>query len=669
MFCSAHILRAEGKNKELGTAPHRMSSIPAIDIFSRSIFVGFTVAIGLGAAGIVGAAETTGGSSTRVLKALSVEELMDIEVTSVSKRPEKLSEVASAIEVVTQDDIRRSGATRLPEALRLAGNLEVAQINAAQWAISARGFNAPLSNKMLVLIDGRTVYSPLFSGVFWEVQDVLLEDIERVEVISGPGAMVWGANAVNGVINITTKSATDTPGLFVEAGGGTTLREVGAVRYGGAISPDTHFRVYGKYANRESTVSATGQDPGNDWDQVQGGFRLDTQTPGGDMLTLQGDIYDNTIKLAGPQDLVTRGENVLGRWSRTLSADSDFKLQFYVDRVHRNSATAFDDALTTYDIDFQYRLPVGSQHNLIWGAGYRNVRDNFHSGALGLSPERVSLNTFNAFVQDEITVLPDQLHLTVGTKVEHNDYTGLEYQPGARLAWKLPEKQMMWAAVSRALRTPARVDRNYYVPPVSFGSPDLQSEKLIAYELGYRVQAHDRVSLSIATYYNDYDDIRSVEPANPPAPVPVILANGQKGESYGMETSAEYRVTDGWRLRASISELRLYIRPKPGSLDTSYGAAEAADSKHHFLLRSSLDLPRDFQFDATFRYTSRLDNPAVAVAGYCELDLRLAWQATTNLEASIVGQNLLHDRHPELGVLATRQEIERSVYAKVAWRY
>jgi iron complex outermembrane receptor protein len=360
-----------------------------------------------------------------------VEELLDIEVTSVSKRPEKLSEAASAIEVVTQDDIRRAGAASLPEALRLAGNLEVVQINAAQWAISARGFNAPLSNKMLVLIDGRTVYTPLFSGVFWGVQDVLLEDIERVEVISGPGAMVWGANAVNGVINITTKSAQETPGLYVEAGGGTTLPEFGAVRYGGAISPNTHFRVYGKYTNRDSTVSATGQDPGNDTQQGQGGFRLDTVTPGGDLLTLQGDLFENTIQLAGPQDLVTNGANVLGRWSRTLSADSSFKLQFYVDRVHRNSTTAFNDTLTTYDLDFQHQLPLGARHNLVWGAGYRLVRDDFRSGALGLLPERVSLETFNAFVQDEIALLPDRLHLTVGTKVEHNDYTGLEYQPGS----------------------------------------------------------------------------------------------------------------------------------------------------------------------------------------------------------------------------------------------
>lgn len=594
---------------------------------------------------------------------------MDIEVTSVSRRPERLGDTASAIEVVSYDDIRRSGATSVPEVLRLASNLEVVQINAAQWAISARGFNAPLSNKMLVLIDGRTVYTPLFSGTFWEHQDVLLEDIERVEVISGPGSMVWGANAVNGVINIITKSAAETPGLYVEAGGGTTLREFGAVRYGGAISADTHWRVYGKYADQDSTVTASGRDPGNDWDRAQGGFRLDTQTSSGDLLTLQGDLYENTIQVAGPQDVVTHGANLLGRWSRTLSAGSAFKLRLYVDRVHRGSASSYDDTLTTYDLDFHHQLSIGARHNLVWGAGYRVVRDDFRSGTVGLLPERVSLQTVNAFVQDEIALAPERVFLTLGTKVEHNDYTGVEYQPGLRLAWNLSQRQMTWAAVSRALRTPARIDRNYHVPPLSFGSPDLQSEQLIAYELGYRVQPHERVSLSIATYYNDYDDIRSIEPDNPPAPLPVVFRNGQRGEAYGVEAGAEYRVTDAWRLRAGISEIRLQIRPQPGSLDRSFGRSEAADSKHHLLLRSSLDLAGNLQFDGTLRYVGRVENPNVAVPGYGEIDLRFAWQPLPQLEIEIVGQNLLHDRHPELGLAAARQEVQRSAYAGIAWRY
>jgi iron complex outermembrane receptor protein len=616
-------------------------------------------------------ADSTPDSSpaVRVLKQLSIDELMDVEVTSVSRRPEKLADAASAIQVITGEEIRRSGASSLPEALRLAGNLETVQVNAAQWSISARGFNAPLSNKMLVLIDGRSVYSPLFSGVFWENQDVLLEDVDRIEVISGPGAAVWGANAVNGVINVTSKNSKDTPGLFVETGGGTSLRDFGAVRYGGAISPTIHFRVYGKYADRASTVFATGQDAGNDWEGSQGGFRLDDEASANDLLTLQGDLYQSTIQLAGSQDIVMRGGNVLGRWSHTLSDNSDFKLQVYSDRAERDSGSSFNDTLTTNDVDFQHRLPVGTRQDVVWGAGYRLVQDDFRSGSVGLRPEQTTLRTVSAFVQDEIALKPDRVHLTLGTKLEHNDYTGLEVQPSVRLAWKPSENQTVWGAVSRAVRTPARIDRDYYIPPLSFGSPDLESEELIAYELGYRAQPYERLSLSIATYYNDYDRIRSIEPVNPPAPVPLVFRNGQEGESYGAEVSAEYQVTDTWKLRAVLSELRLQVRPKPGSLDTSFGQGEAADSKHHLLVRSSWDLTRAVQLDATYRYVSRVENPSVEVPGYSELDLRLAWRPSTRWEIAVVGQNLLHRRHAELGVVSVRQEIARSIEARIAWRY
>jgi iron complex outermembrane receptor protein len=627
-----------------------------------SLLIAFAVA----SLGSARAADTT---NVAALKSMSLDELTNIEVTSVSKRAQKLSETASAITVITNSDVHRSGATSLPEALRLAGNLEITQVNAAQWAISARGFNAPLSNKLLVLMDGRSVYSPLFSGVFWESQDVLLEDLERIEVISGPGATVWGANAVNGVINITTKAPRDTQGLYVEAGSGTTLQPFGAVRYGAELSPDTHFRVYGKYMGRDSAVFHNGLDAGVGVRQAQGGFRLDSQISSDDLLTLQGDLYTNTITLTGPETIESRGANVLGRWSHRAASGSEFKLQLYADRANRDSNVNYEETLTTYDLDFQHQLPVGTRHNLVWGAGYRQVRDDFQSGTIGLLREQVTLETLSAFVQDEIALMPDRLHLTLGTKIEDNDYTGVELQPSVRLAWKLHDKQTLWSAVSRALRTPARLDRDYYIPPVVLGSPDLHSEKLIAYELGYRVQPSERLALSVAGYFNDYDDIRSIEPANPPAPIPLEFRNGQEGQSYGVELSAEYRVSDTWRLRADVSELRIDIDPKPGSLDNSHGSAEAADSEHHVLLISSLDLPRNLQLDATMRYVSRVENPGVATPGYSELDLRLGWLATENLELSIVGQNLLHDQHGELGVEAARQEMERSAYAKVSWRY
>ena len=287
---------------------------------------------------------------------------------------------------------------------------------------------------------------------------------------------------------------------------------------------------------------------------------------------MQGDLYENTITLVGPETIVSRGANVLGRWSHRAAGGSEFKLQLYADRTDRDANASYDETLTTYDLDFQHQLPVGTRHNVVWGAGYRQVRDDFHSGTIGLLHERVTLETFSAFVQDEIALIPDQLHFTLGTKIEDNDYTGTELQPSVRLAWKLHDKQTLWSAVSRALRTPARLDRDYYIPPVILGSPDLQSEKLIAYELGYRVQPNERLSLSVAGYFNDYDDIRSIEPVNPPAPIPLEFRNGQEGESYGVELSAEYRVTDTWRLRADVFELRIDIDPKPGSLDNSHGS-------------------------------------------------------------------------------------------------
>jgi iron complex outermembrane receptor protein len=599
------------------------------------------------------------------LKRLSLEQLMAIEVTSVSRRPERLSETASAIQVITRDDIRRSGATRLPEALRLATNLEVDQRDSNQWAISARGFNSPLANKLLVLIDGRTIYSPLFAGVFWDAQDVLLEDIEQIEVISGPGATLWGANAVNGVINISTRHTQDTQGPLLLAGGGTELRGFGGVRYGGALASNAHFRVYGKYSDRDGTVLPNGQDLPNDWNLGQGGFRVDWEASTVGLVTLQGDLYDDQTFLTDTTDTVTHGGNLIGRLSHKLSDISDLRLQLYFDRVHREVPGSFDDVLHTYDLDFQHRLMVGERNDIVWGVGYRLVEDHFRADPLVLDPPRVSLQTFSAFAQNEMALLQDRLHLTLGTKVEHNEYTEFEFQPSIRLAWQLSDRQTPWAAISRAVRTPSRLDRNLVVVP----GPNVASEELLAYELGYRIQAAERLSLSLATFYHDYNDLRSVEPAGPPAPLLRVLGNGQEGESYGAELRIDYRARDWWRLQAGYSELRVEIRPKPGSGDRSFGAAEAADSKHHLSFRSSLDLPGELELDGTFRYVSRITNPRLSVPGYSELDLRLAWLARPRLEFAIVGQNLLHDQHVEFGAPGSQQEIERSVYAKAAWSF
>jgi len=587
---------------------------------------------------------------------------MNLEVTSVSRRPEKLSQTASAIQVITGEDIRRSGATRLPEALRLASNLAVDQLDASQWAISARGFNSPLANKLLVLIDGRTVYSPLFAGVFWDVQDVLLEDVERIEVISGPGGTLWGANAVNGVINIITKSAKASQGAFLGAGGGTEVRAFGRARYGGALASNLYGRAYGKYSDYDGKVLADGRDANNDWHMGQGGGRLDWEASEATLFTLQGDLYENRLPLAGPDDIVTRGANVMGRWSHTLSEASHVKLQGYVDRMHRNIPGQYDDVLYTYDLDFQHRFALGARHAVVWGTGYRRVADNFAPGALALVSRRVSLETFSAFVQDEMALSRDRLHLTLGTKVEHNDYTGLEVQPHVRLVWLWSQQQTLWAAVSRAVRTPSRLDRDLVVLP----GRDFDSEKLLAYEGGYRAQPHEQLAVSLAVFYHDYDDLRSVEQVDPP--VPFVVGNGQAGASYGAELWGDYRPAQGWRLRAGYTAMRVDIRAKPGSTDRTSGASEAADSDHNFSVRSSLDLPAQVEFDTMFRYVSRLRHPSVPVPGYAELDIRLAWRPTPTLEFSVVGQNLLHARHAEFGDPGTRQEIERGVYGKVTWR-
>ena len=601
--------------------------------------------------------------SPGALKNMSLEQLMAIEVSSVSRRPERLSETASAIQVITRDDIRRSGATRLPEALRLATNLEVDQLDASQWAISARGFNSGLANKLLVLIDGRTVYSPLFAGVFWDQQDILLEDIEQIEVISGPGATAWGANAVNGVINITTRPAKETRGLLAVLGGGTELHGLGAVRYGAAIGSKAHVRAYGKYWDRDGTALPSGQDLPNDWTLGQGGFRLDWDASSVDIITLQGDVYEDRTDLT-PDDLVARGRNVMGRWSRRLSDLSDLKVQVYVDRVHRKVPGAYDDVLNTYDLDAQHRILLSGRHDVVWGVGYRRVEDDFGSIGLAFSPERVSLETFSGFAQDEIA-LKDQLHLTVGAKLEHNPYTDFEFQPSVRLAWRATERQTIWSAVSRAVRTPSRFDRDLVILP----GKDFHSEKLVAYELGYRAQPAERLSLSLAAFYNDYDDLRSREPAPSPSLFPLVLANGQEGGSYGLELVARYRPTDWWQLQLGHTELRVEIRPKPGSLDRTFGSAEAADSKHRLSLRSSFDLPEDLEFDAGYRYVSRITNPNLLTPGYSELDLRLGWSPIPRLEVSLVGQNLLHARHEEFGSAAAAQSIERGVFAKAVWGF
>ena len=637
-------------------------------------------------------ADPSAASSSDSLKQLSLSELMNVTVTSVSRRPEKISESPSAIQVITADDIRRSGATSIPEALQLADNLDVAQKDAQGWAISARGFNTDLANKLLVMIDGRSVYTPLFSGVFWDHQDYLLEDIDRIEVISGPGGSQWGANAVNGVINIITKRPKDTQGLYVEGGGGSELEDFAGIRYGAELAPNVYMRVYGKTFDRGHEMLADGTDATDAWHHSQGGFRLSAAPTPVDNLNLQGDVYDgNEESLTGGSGAADGG-NLLGRWSHHFSEQDVAKLQVYWDRTHFNdpvpaytvnsltltSAGTLTDDLNTYDVDFNDRFRwIGGL--LVWGLGYRYTHDVVDNApGLAFLPPVLDQDLYSATLQDEITFWNRGL-FTVGSKLEHNAYTGYEVEPSLRLRWSLAPDQTLWAAVSRAVRTPSRIDRDLSEPAPSAplvvlqGCSCFRSEKVVAYELGYRAQLRQDLAVSVAAYSNDYGDVRSVS-VTPSTLVPFYFQNNVEGETHGVEFSTDYQVLQRWRLHLGYDALNEDLHVKNGQFDLSDAQNEIADPAQRIYLRSSLDLPQHLQFDTDLRWIDerKINNgPAIGIVpSYGEMNLRLGWKPVSRLEVTLVGQNLLHDQHAEYGYPGpTQSQIARAVYGKLQWRY
>jgi iron complex outermembrane recepter protein len=631
--------------------------------------------------------------STAELKSLSVEQLMDLEVTSVSRRPEKLSDTASAIQLISGEEIHESGAQSIPEALRLADNLQVAQKNSHDWAISARGFNTDLGNKLLVMIDGRSVYTPLYSGVFWNVQDYPLADLDRIEVISGPGGTLWGANAVNGVINVISKSAADTQGLYVEGGGGSQLQQFGTVRYGGTLAPDVYFRVYGKYFEDDAEALPNGNHAADAWRQARGGFRIDGAASAQDSYTVQGDFYDGTADHTATTDTQFSGENVLGRWSHTQSENSDMSLQVYFDRTHISlpaPALAFApagvvaDSLNTYDVDFQHRLGLGASHRLVWGLGYRHTDDDV-SNALSLSffPAILSQNLFSGFVQDEIR-LRTNLMFTAGSKLEHNDYTGYEVEPSVRLQWNPSANQTLWSAISRAVRTPSRIDHDLAEPAPSTGLVVLQggssfkSETVLAYEVGHRAQLNSKLSTSVAAFYNDYDHVRSTAPSQNPTipglPFPLVFENELQGHTYGAELSAQYQALAGVRLHIGYTLLQEALHVVPGHIDFSNAHNETADPQQQATVRAEMQLGHRVDLNLGLRWVDSLPinnaDQLAFVPSYFELNARLAWQPIPRVELSVVGENLLHARHPEYGFPdPSRVEIQRSVFGRVQCRF
>ena len=603
------------------------------------------------------------------LALLSLEELMDVEVTSVSKKPEKFSKSAAAIEVVTGENIRRSGAVSIPQALRNVPGLQVAQVDSRQWAISARGFNTTSANKLLVLMDGRSIYTPLFSGVFWDAQDTMMEDLEQIEVIRGPGAALWGANAVNGVINITTKNAKDTQGWLASGGLGTEERGFGGLRYGGKVDDATHYRAYGKYFNRDDSVLMNGNGGSDGWDMGQGGFRIDRDDSGENRGTLQGDFYGSEIDQPGRKFIFTSGQNLIGRWTHDLSADSEVTAQFYYDRTYRKIPGTFVETLDTYDADVQHRFPLNEQQEIVWGFGYRYMVDRVkNSTLLAFLPAHLDSDVANVFIQDGIELIPERLHLGLGSRFEYNDFSGFEVQPTGRLTWTPDEKQTVWTAISRAVRTPSRIDRDFFSPAqppfLLAGGPDFISEELIAYEAGYRVQPMDPLFLTATAFFNDYDHLRSIEPSG----TAFVLGNTFQGETYGTELSANYQMAPGWSWRAGYTFLQMELHQRTGSADLTSQSQEGDSPNNQFFLGTSIDLPAHWEFDMTARYTDNLPNQHVS--NYISMDLRLGWRPTENWEFSIVAQNLLDTQHPEFGTVpATRKEIEQSIYGKVTCRF
>ena len=622
---------------------------------------------------------------------------LQTEVSTVSRQKSTVGKSPAAVFVISNEMIRRSGVRSIPEALRMAPGVQVAKMDASKWAVSIRGSNGRFANKLLVQIDGRSIYTPLFGGVFWDVQDVLLEDVERIEVIRGPGASVWGANAVNGVINIITKSATDTRGTFVEAGGGTEERAFSSARYGWRTVNGVDVRVYGKWFDRDEGFVPGGV-AHDDWRMGRGGFRADWKPDSSTNLTFQGDYYGGTTGRESiypdpfapffqrvVDDASVAGGNALFRFTRILDEDSDWSLQTYYDRTERDFENlGFCEERDTFDVDFQHRFRFRENHSLIWGVGYRNSRDKIQSAPFVLNfqpPERAD-DLFSYFLQDEITLSEDLLYFTVGSKFIHTDYTPFEFQPTARLLWTPSERQSIWASYSRAVRTPTRVSDDVRLValqdpaapgafPLVLGNRSVVSENLDAWEAGIRVQPTDQFSWDLATFYFDYNDLQTLVPGGPivdPGPpvtvfLPVTFQNPGEGNSYGFELASNYLVGPTWRLYGAYTFLKENLPAR--------GAYSGQSPQNQVYLQSSWELAKDVQLDVIWRYVDFLT--AQSVPSYNAMDIRLGWRPSKHVEFAVVGRNLLDQDHPEFGFdtftgnIATN--VQREVYGVVSLRY
>jgi iron complex outermembrane receptor protein len=656
-------------------------------------------------AGLPGCAQQ---SSDPDLSQASLEDLMNIQVTSVSKKEQKLSKTGAAIFVITQEDIRRSGATNIPDLLRMVPGVDVAQIDASNWAISIRGFNDRYGNKVLVLIDGRSVYSPDFGGVEWDEQDVPLEDIERIEVIRGPGGTVWGANAVNGVISITTKNAKATAGGLVTASGGSQETGSGVAQYGGDAGSDGAYRIFGKYSNIGENEFPNGTEAGDGWHLWHGGFRTDWTLSPQDVLTVQGDVlqtagsetlttlFSNALRL-GERTLdspsAVTSANLLGRWTHTFSNSSEVSVQSYYNRDER-TLWGIHDVLDTADLDVQHHLRLGARHDIVWGGGFRLTKDVSTPGyAVTLLPLYPIDYLANVFFQDEIA-LSKTLSFTVGSKLEHNSYTGFEYEPSAQLVWSATTRQTLWLSGARAIRQPARLDGalniDYGTVTLPSGVPallkvvpssDLEAEELRNIESGYRAQVSDRFSFDVTAFLSFYSSLRTQEPGTPyldpaTAPfyvvIPISVEHLGSGLSYGGEVFGNWKVNARWRISPGYSLLYTTTTLAAGSADTTLAIIAASSPRNQFQIRSLFDVTRRIEWDSSVGYVGDLPNAGAGFTpGYTRLDTRLGWHAGESIEVSLVGQNLLTPQHLEFHSIypVNPAEIERSIFGRITWRF
>jgi iron complex outermembrane receptor protein len=634
------------------------------------------------ASGAVPARDETFDMDVKQLTKLSLEDLLQIEVTSVAKKSQSLSHTAAATFVLTQDDIRRSGANSIPEVLRLAPGLHVARIDSNKWSVTSRGFSGRFADDMLVMMDGRPLYSPLFAGVFWEAQDIPLEDIERIEVTRGPGGTLWGANATNGIVHIITKSSKGTQGGLISAGGGTEEQAFGTVRYGDRLGQGFHYRLYGKGFARDSSIGPEGA--ADDWRKGQVGFRVDWDPSVADQLTLQGDYYRGEVEQqtrlptqtepfsrSRREDVRLAGGNVGLRWTHHIDTNSELALQLFYDRTSRDELS-FGETRDSYMADFQHRFPLAWQQDIVWGLGYYLTTDDTRVDApISFTPASRDLYTASAFVQDEIGFLEDKLRLTLRAKYLNHTYAGDLFLPNVRILWAPNDTQSLWASITRSARLPSRferegkqiIDANADGLVRLNGNPAFQAETLWAYELGYRAQLFSRLSVDLAAFYNRYSGSEAEKEL---AEDRVLLTNDRTVTSYGGEIAAEWRPFEWWRLRPTFSYLQVRHTLRPGTESDDIGT----DPAHQVSLRSLMNLSDTIEFDAAFRFVDRL--PGTGVSAYQTLDLRLGWQPFKHVELSLVGQNLLNAHHaefmPEL-IQTSPVDIPRGFFGKISWRF